>query len=256
MQQSELVIGRGYAYRASGRRDDLDFVKVKVLGPFRGARGRIQYQEGGLAGLAEWVRTVQIVCRWGDRKAFIRDTQQAQRLAAADARVWDNVIAEAIDSVITASGEFNGFLRRWDTDPAPAMRLWSRGHLEGSPLEFDPMNFADRSGVWHLSFTTAEKASQAFAAAEPDLVELYLRRWEDRLKAQGFQPGIRHAHDVLRQWAPQIALARSWTQSQAVKTLDDEVQRLQRVVNEAIGLLRRAGDERGAARIERALGGG
>jgi hypothetical protein len=32
------------------------------------------------------------------------------------------------------------------------------------------------------TFATATRACQAFAAAEPDLVDLYLRDWEDRLR--------------------------------------------------------------------------
>jgi hypothetical protein len=54
----------------------------------------------------------------------------------------------------------------------------------------------------HLSFATATRACQTFAAAEPDLVDLYLRDWEDRLRAEGFEPGNRHSDELLRKWAP------------------------------------------------------
>lgn len=107
-----------------------------------------------------------------------------------------------------------------------------------------------------MSFQTAEKASQAFAAAEPELVEFHIRRWEDRLKAEGFQPGSRHAHDLLRDWAPNFALARSWMGGPATKALEEELNRLQRLVGEAIDMLRRCGEPAGAARLERALSGG
>jgi hypothetical protein len=89
--------------------------------------------------------------------------------------------------VMTASGEYGGFLKSWTTDPAAAKRFWGRARLSGSPLDYDGVNFVDRNGQWHLSFATATCACQAFAAAEPDLVDLYLRDWEDRLRAEGFR---------------------------------------------------------------------
>ena len=113
---------------------------------------------------------------------------------------------------MTASGEYGGFIRTWDTDPASAEWFWMQAGLEGSPLDYDPLNFADRSGRWRLTFATALHASQAFAAAEQDLVDFYIRGWEQELRARGFEPGMRYKHDLLRNWAPSHALARSWCQ--------------------------------------------
>jgi hypothetical protein len=99
------------------------------------------------------------------------------------------------------------------------------------------------------------RACQAFAAAEPDLVDLYLRGWEDRLRAEGFEPGNRHSHELLRNWAPAHALARFWCAEPQRTAAEREVERLQRLVREAVRLLEAAGDDRGARRIERGLRG-
>jgi hypothetical protein len=86
-------------------------------------------------------------------------------------------------------------------------------------------------------------------------VDLYLRDWEDRLRAEGFEPGNRHSHELLRRWAPAHALARSWCAEPRRAVAEQEVERLQRLVREAVRLLEAAGDVRGARRIERGLRG-
>ncbi|MEU5852254.1 hypothetical protein [Saccharopolyspora shandongensis] len=156
---------------------------------------------------------------------------------------------------MTASGEYGGFVRRWDTDAASAERYWARAGLDGSPLDDHPANYRDRHGTWHLMFATALKAAQGFAAAEPDMVDLYLRGWEERLRAEGFEPGGSHAHDLLREWAPHHALARAWTQEPRGHAAEREVERLRRLVTAAVRYLREAGEDNRAAKIERGLRG-
>ena len=106
--------------------------------------------------LDEWVRTPQIVCPKGQRSA-LPGHQLSGAVDAADAKVCNEVVEGASDLVMNASGEYGGFLRRWDTDPASASRFWSRARLDGSPLRDQSVHFADRHGLWHLSFQTAER---------------------------------------------------------------------------------------------------
>lgn len=256
MLQDDLEIGKYYAYRMTAKHDDTDLVKVQVLSAGRKGKIRVRYEEGEYTGLDEWVRSKQIACRWAQRRNWLRDHEHKLRLDQADAEAYDKVVYDAIDFVMEASGEYTGYMLGEAQDPAVPQRFWARAKLDGLPLDADPANYVDRFGSWHLSFRSMEAASIAFAAAEPEAVELYLRKWEDQLKAEGFQPGGRVSHDVLRQWSPSMALARSWTRTAANKALEDEVQRLQRLVHEAIRLLKTSGNERGAARIERGLHGG
>lgn len=214
--------------------------------PLRGRRAE---------GREEWVQTRLLACALGERKAFLRDEEHAARLAAADDEAWDKVAEEAISAVMTASGEYIGFLRHWDTDAASAERYWARGRLDGTPFEADPANYEDRYGTWHLSFRTALKAAQAFAAAEPELVDLYLRGWEERLRAEDFESGGSHNHDLLREWAPSHALARAWSQEPRGSAAEKEVKRLRALVSTAVRYLREAGEDGKAGRIERGLHG-
>lgn len=198
MRKDDLAVGKAYALRAADSTPEHPLVQVTFVGPVRSRQARVRYAEGDLLGLEEWVQTRLLVCRWGERRAVLCDEQRARELDSADEGLWDRVTEDAISAVMTASGEYGGFARRWSTDPAPAQRFWDRAGLAGTPLDDHPSNYQDRQGQWHLAFATVLKASRAFAAAEPDMVDLYLRGWEERLRAEGFEPGGRHNHDLLR----------------------------------------------------------
>lgn len=255
MRKDDLAEGKKYALRPKDADPANPFVKVTFIGPVRSRQCRIRYEDGELRSLEEWVPTRLLACAWGERKGLLRDEERAARLDEADNSVWDRVAEDAISAVMTASGEYTGFLRRWDTDPSSAERYWARAGLGGSPLDDHPANYVDRHGTWHLTFATALKAAQSFAAAEPEMVDLYLRGWEERLKAEGFEPGRSHNHDLLREWAPHHALARAWTQEPRGHAAEKEIERLRRLVDTAIRYLREAGEEGKAARLERGLKG-
>ncbi|MDE0572168.1 hypothetical protein ON058_01920 [Demequina sp. B12] len=126
MRKDELVAGHLYAYRPKEANDGRTFLKVKHLGPARARQCRVRYMDGEWEGLEEWVPTRQVACAWGERKALLRDEERAARLADVSASIWDPVTEEAISSVMTASGEYGGFIRRWDTDEGSADRYWAR----------------------------------------------------------------------------------------------------------------------------------
>lgn len=256
MQRADLVAGRSYALRPSKDDGEAEWVKVRYGGKAHRGRVKVRFLTGEWAGLEEWVRTVQLVCAWGERRRAQSDEKRMERLREVSATAGDRVVEEAISFVFTASGEYGGFMRRWDTLPDPATRLWHRANLGGTPLAHHPANFADRHGTWQLTFHTAEAAARGFAAAEPDLVDLYLRGWEEKLRAEGFSLGNRHSHDLLREWAPSLALARSWSQEAQGAAAEREVQRLRELVTSASMTLRRLGHDAEAARLTRALGGG
>lgn len=256
MQKSDLVTGRIYALRRRSRAAaGAAFLKVKFNGKVHKDQVQVRHESGDLAGLEEWVRTRHLACPWGDLKALERDEERTARLREVSSQAGDRVTEEAISAVLTASGEYGGFIRTWDTDPAPAQRLWDRAGLAGRPLEHHPANFIDRHGTWQLTFQTALHAAEAFAAAEPETVDLYLRGWEDRLRAEGFIQGNQHSHELLREWAPSHALARSWSQKPIGAAAEREVQRLRSLVEHAARLLRAIGHNSEAARIERGLNG-
>lgn len=254
MRRDDLVAGRAYALRRNGARGAL--VKVSFRGTTYKRQAKVRFEDGELAGLEDWVTTRELVCPWGERKAMLRDEERAARLQTASSESWDRVYEDAVSDVLTASGEENGFTGIWDTSEGRATRLWARAGLPGSPLEYDPNNYIDRYGGWHLSFETALQAAKDFAAREPDLVELFVSEWEDRMKSEGYAPGMRYVHSVLRQFAPRWALARSWMTEPARTADQKEIVRLQQLVRQAAHVLETAGLPNDAAKLQRALVGG
>ena len=135
-----------------------------------------------------------------------------------------------------------------------ARRLWRRAGLEGSPDQH-PLAYTDRGGQLNLPYETAIQFAQAFAASEPEPCIHYIQEWEDRLRAEGYEPGQRVSHHVLRNMRPAHALVREWTQAGELLLLREENQRLRQVLGQALQALRRAGDEQSANRLDRALRG-
>lgn len=252
MRSQDLHVGEHYAVRAQPRDRDAPLTRVRLVGPVRTGQAKVEHADGEISGLVEWLPTRTFQCRWAERRAFLRDEQRAHAIELAAEQQWDQVVADAVSHVLTATGEEGGFLRRWTLSPEKARRLWVRGEIE-EPPEAHPLAFVDRHGMLHLPYEMTVRFAQAFAAAEPDAVMLYLRGWEERLEAEGWQPGSSSAHEFLRQSRPSHALTRQWAGSGEVDVLTKEVERLRRVVRAAVEVMRRDGLEADADRIEQGL---
>jgi hypothetical protein len=87
-------------------------------------------------------------------------------------------------------------------------------------------------------------------------VNLYLDNEEQKLLQEGYAFGERYKHEWLLEQKPAWALARSWASDAGGRDhLYEELERLRRLVREAVKALRDAGNDRAAARLERALAG-
>jgi hypothetical protein len=254
VKSSDLTPNTDLAYRAKPGDPEMPIARVRYLGPAKAGKAKCRHQDGDLAGLEEWIATRALLCRWGERAKFLRDEQRANRLAEAAATAYDKVVDDAIDIVLTATGEESGFLRAWVLDWPKARRLWDRAGL-ADPPDHDPLSFTDRQGQLHVSYSDTLRFAQAFAAAEPDVVARYVRGREEELEARGWNPGDRWAHDYLRTSRPANALALRWAKQGQVEVLQKEADRLRVLVHQASVALRRAGAVDEARRVERALAG-
>jgi hypothetical protein len=254
MLATDLVEGRDYAQRAKHNDADCPLHKVTFIAPAKAGKAKIRHADGELDGLEEWVPTRTLMSLWVERQAFLRDESRWNALQQAASRDYDPVVEEAISTVFEATGDETGFIRVWSVDPARAQRLWRRARLDGAPDQH-PLAYTDRHGRLNLPYETALEFAQAFAAAEPEACIHYIQEWEDRLRAEGYEPGLRHSHSFLRQQKPAYALIREWTQSGDLELLRQENTRLRQLLAQALEALRRAGDERSANRFDRALQG-
>jgi hypothetical protein len=254
MLGTDLVVGRAYAERSKPNDAQCALRKIIFVGPARAGKAKIRHADGDLDGLEEWVPTRTLMCAWAERQAFRRDESRWNALQEAAARDFDPVVEEAISTVFEATGEETGFIRVWTVGPERAQRLWRRAGLEGSPDQH-PLAYTDRGGQLHLPYETALQFAQAFAAAEPEPCIHYIQEWEDRLRAEGYEPGRRVSHQVLRDMRPAHALVREWAQAGELDLLRQENQRLRQLLRQALEALRRAGEEQSANRLDRALHG-
>ena len=254
MQSSELTKGRLYAWCESPLGVSPGFVRVRFRGPARAGKAKILWEEGDLRGLEEWVSTRQLLCPWGERLALLRDRRRQADLERDSDEILDPVVERAISLVLTATGEERGFDRTWTPRVGKAQRLWQRAGLPGDPRD-EPLAFVDRNGRLHLGYASALKFAMAFAASDPESCVHLIERSESKLRAEGYLPGSRSHHEVLRQAGPAYALVRQWAGEPEVVLLRSEITRLQGLVSQAVRELRAAGNEQGASSLERGLRG-
>ena len=254
MLAADLVKGRDYAQRAKPTDASCPLHKVTFIGPAKAGKAKVRHADGDLDGLEEWVPTRTMMAPWGQRQAFLRDESRWNALQQAATRDYDPVVEEAISTVFEATGDETGFIRVWSVEPQRAQRLWRRAGLAGGPGRH-PLAYTDRHGRLNLPWETALQFAQAFAAAEPESCIHYIQEWEDRLRAEGYQPGNRLSHTFLRQMKPAHALVREWTHQGELELLRAENTRLHQLLEQALAALRRVGDEPSANRLGRALQG-
>jgi hypothetical protein len=63
--------------------------------------------------------------------------------------------------------------------------------------------------------TTPASIAPGGGGMEPQQVLLYLQGHEEELLAGGYEPGMRHRHEILGRYQPAFALARQWAGSEA-----------------------------------------
>ena len=252
MLATELAVGRDYARRLKPQDSRCGLQRVTFMGPARAGKAKVRHRDGELDGLDEWIPTRMLRCRWAERSAFLRDESRWLALQQAAARDYDQAVEQAISVVFEATGEQTGFVRVWTASPERARRLWRRAGLSGAP-DHHPLAYTDRHGQINLPCETALQFARAFAAAEPEPCIHYIQEWEDRLRAEGYEPGQRYRHSFLRELRPAHALVREWTRAGELELLGAENTRLRRLIHEAITALRQTGHDQQANRIDRAL---
>lgn len=260
MESAALEIGRLYAYRENPRAKS-EMLKVKLIAKVgRGGKVKIRFEDGPHPGLEEYVRTANLIVAWGDRKAVLRDEERSRRIDEYSQRSRaDHAIVEAVSAILESSGEpsagasFGGL-----SMPEPELeRIMRRAGLAGQPSTLHHLAFTDRRGDVLMPLDGAETLARAFAAAEPETVLMYLDDRESSLTHQGYQPGNRYIHDLLRQYMPGWAVARQWAGfDQEVEQLKKEIGRLRQLVSRAAYDLRDAGADVKSRKLLRALDGG
>src|SRR3972149_5273407 len=120
MQKFEIRPGEEYLLREA-RKADAPLQRVKILQDVRGKKWKAEWIEPN-PGLVEYVESQDLVVRWKDRKAFLRDEERARQRREHNERqgyIADSPLDRAIGEVFESVAE--------------RPMVFYRGILEGSP---------------------------------------------------------------------------------------------------------------------------
>ena len=259
MQDSDIIVGRQYAIRLTVSAGQ-PLYKVRVLEKLGRKRlVKVRHLADPHKGLEEYVQTRQFVVPWGEQRSFLRDEERLRRLKALPHKPGDTTRRKAVEVVLDSASYSSTWMRDggWlEMEAGELQQLADRAGLDRSPVDMHPDAYLDRMGEAHLPLEVAETLARAFATAEPETVLLMIHDDETEYEARGYEPGERFWHDYLREHQPAFALARQWPgHEQEVAQLRKELERLQSLVSSAADSVERAGDEREASRLRRALKG-
>ena len=115
--------------------------------------------------------------------------------------------------------------------------------------------YVDRAGRMQLTFGEAVNIAQALCAPESTAVLMNVEATERRWAREARTPGEEHMIGLLNEFGAAWALIRQWAgQDAAVAQRESEIQRLERLVLDAVYALEKAGLTRESGRLRRALG--
>jgi len=256
MQKSEITPGQEYALREVPR-SDTPFHHVRILQHVRASKWKAEWIEPN-AGLVDYIESKSLIVPWKERKAFLGDEAAERRLDEENALQGykrESPIDNALTSVFEAVGERNlsffwGELRG---SQEALDRVRVRAKMEQGKIV--PPAYVDRFGTVHIPFAQALVLAKAFCAAEPAPVLADAETTERQWSVEASRPGGKYMVRLLNEYRAVWALIRQWTgHDPAVAQREAQIQRLERLVLDAIYALQKAGLDSESHRLRRALG--
>ena len=116
--------------------------------------------------------------------------------------------------------------------------------------------FKNREGAIYMPNSLLVDLAIAFAKAEPETVLLYLDLEREKMLAEGYWRGERHQHEEILKTKPVWAIIHQWVGSKPSRDhLREEIERMRRLMWQAVEVLEQNGLAREATRIRRTLEG-
>ena len=253
MQKADIKRRKEYAFREK-RPPGTPLQRVRVLEHVRGNKWKAEWIDPN-PGLIDYVQSSQLIVPWKEQRAFLRDEEREARLREHNVRQGfkrESTMARALEEVFESSGESFQFLHgTLSCEPEVIRRIRARAGLNTEANT--PSAYVDRHGTLHLPFDEALELARKFCAAEPSTVlvgaETAEREWD-----QAARRGENHIITLLNEYRASWAILRQWAGSDAaVAQRDAEIQRLERLVWDAVYALQKAGQDEEAGRLRRAL---
>lgn len=255
MQKSEIEVGKDYALRES-RKATAPLQRVRILQFVRGKKWKAEWIEPN-PGLVDYVESQNLIVRWKDHKAFLRDEEREQQLQEHNEQIGyqaasplDNVLGQICESLGEpgVSG-YRGVL----TGPPDSMeRFKVRACVYQKKIY--PYEYVDRHGVVHIPFDGALEIAKAFCTAEPNTVLVPIEATEREWTHKASQPGGEYIVSLLNEYRASWAIIRQWVGlDAAIAQREVRIQQLERLVWDAIYALQKAKLDDEAHRLRRAV---
>ncbi len=209
-------------------------------------------------GLVDYAESKSLVVPWKDRRAFLRAEEHERALREHTERHTgrkESPVERALQQVFEAASDDVSFDSRVLTDhPDAIQRVPDRAHL--TQVKTSPYSYADRHGTAYIAFDEALELGRAFCAAEPNTVLVGVEATEREWSADAGRPGLEYRVGLLNEYWASWAIIRQWAgHNAAIAQREAQVQRLERLVWDAICALQKAGLNSEVQRLRRALGG-
>ncbi len=254
MLKSEIKPGAHYAFRET-RKSSTPFERVKVIEHIRGNKWKAEWVDPN-AGLVHYVESGQLIVPWKEHKAFLREEENRQKLDEYNERQGyapKCPITAAVEQVFESVGEemsvWQGCL---SGSPEAIDRVRARAGIE--PGKNSPYAYVDRQGKLHLPFDEAVQIARKFCAKEPQAVLVGVEATERKWAEEARRPGDDYIIPLLNEYRASWAIIRQWTgHDPAVAAREEHIQKLERLVWDAIYALQKAGADSEAVRLRRAI---
>lgn len=254
MQKAAIIVGEEYGFREA-RKSDAPLQRVRILEHVRAKKWKAQWIEPN-AGLVDFVEAQHLIVRWSESDAFQRD-EAAERALRADNELngydEETPVATALYSVFDNIGDKVSFYRGVLSGAPDALaRVRQRAKTNDVPPPV--LEYTDRHGSVHVPFADALKLAMAFCAAEPATAQTCIEPTERKWAREASAKGDDSMRALLSEYRAAWALIRQWASLGSADALRAEVERLQRLVLDAVYALQRAGLDEVAHRLRRDLG--
>jgi len=254
MVRSEIKLHEEYALREK-RAPGSAFERVRIISHIRRNKWKVEWIDPN-PGLVDYVESGQLIVPWKEHKTFLKEEANEERLREHNRRSGydgeESPVVRALHEVFESVGDGLSFYRGILTaSPEAITRLRARA-LVNSNYE-SAVAYVDRQGNLRLPFDVALDLGRKFCAAEPAAVlvgvEATERDWDRRARN-----GEDHLISLLNEYRASWALVRQWAgHDAAVAQREAEIQRLERLVWDAVYVLQKASLDAEAARLRRAL---
>ncbi len=254
MLKAEIKPGTEYALREK-RAPGTPFQRVRIIEHIRGNKLKAEWVEPN-PGLVHYVESGQLIVPWKEHKAFLRDEENEERMwehNKGQGFKGDCPVVRALEQVFESVGEQGVQFSHGTLNGPPEAIKRVKARAGTNPEVNSPAAYLDRHGTLHLPFDEALELGRKFCTAEPSTVLIGVestgRDWERKAR-QGEDYIVKLLNEYRASWA----ILRQWAgYDAAVAQREAEIQRLERLVWDAIYVLQKAGLDREASKLRRAI---